>query len=420
MTTDTHAEGAPLAWARVVGRAPIRRDFGHAVAVDAAGRVLVAARFERNDGDASDTSDGDAHHAGDSGCAAGELVQLDARGAARWRVGLGDAEMLRAPHIALDDSGAAYVAGALVPRGGALARSPRLHLTKLDSEGRPVWSAVLGQAGPCAAVGADPRGGACVALIDAGTLRVVRLDAAGARLWERRFGFAGTLDPRLGVGVDRSGAACVWGAFSGVLCFGDAAPLRARGRERFVARLPLDGRVRWAQCLGTYRAEEMSLALHPDGALSLAAVVRPPRGDERAGCARDLLLATVDAQGQLIRRTRFAGAPHACASVLVAPAGDAVALAGYLSGTFTIAGRAVRSVEAAREAAYVASVGAPGASWARAVQGPQLQAGLSVHGGASGAVTIAGWCAGGAMELGEVRLQADDERAALFVARFAA
>jgi len=50
MTTDAQAHPpAPLVWAHVLGRGAIQLDDGHGVAVNSAGRVLVAARFDAPD-----------------------------------------------------------------------------------------------------------------------------------------------------------------------------------------------------------------------------------------------------------------------------------------------------------------------------------------------------------------------------------
>jgi hypothetical protein len=378
--------------------------------------VLVAARFDvspmpRDDG--NDT----AGNAGD----AGELVQLDAEGAPRWSVALPGEEARGAPHVAMDDSDASYVAGPFEPSSsGALHRAVRRGVTKLDSQGRPVWCAPVSEAGPGTAsmdIAADPCGGACVAFCEGGALCAVRFNDAGAQLWERRFPFLGPMRPYVRVGIDATGAATLWGSFAGTLSIGEAS-LAARGWERFVARVTLDGRARWSRVPQTTGATDSSIALHRDGTVSLAAVVCPPEGSERRD-ARDLLLVKLDAQGNAIEHARFPGAPHACASVKVASAGDAVVLGGYVSGSFVIAGHTVRSAEPATEAVYVARVGDQGGTWARSLPGPQLQAGLSVHGQASGAVTIAGWCAGGSMDLGGVRLPGE-ARAALFVARYQA
>jgi len=219
METEAHAaERAPLAWVRVLGRGALRLDFGHAVAVGALGRVLVAGRFDATPERASEAGD------------AGELAQLDACGALRWRLRIVRAARHCAPSVAMDDAGGAYLLGAFVP---------------VDAPGGPVLVGMI-------------------------TLAITKLDANGWPAW------------------------CV--------------PL---------ADVP-----------------------HVDG-----------------------------------------------------------------------------SATPASEALFVARVSNGGGSWARAIQGPQLQAGLSVHGDASGAVTIAGWCAGGAMDFGGEHIEAG-ERAAFFVARY--
>jgi len=353
METEARAaERAPLAWVRVLGRGALRLDFGHAVAVGALGRVLVAGRFDATAERANEAAD------------AGELVQLDASGAARWRLRIVRADQHCAPSVAMDDAGGAYVLGAFAPveapGGAVLVGMIQLAITKLGADGR--------------------------------------------------------FEP--GVGVDASGAAVVWGCFSGGARF-DEQRITSATWARFLVRLGRDGAVKWAQVLRAGGTDDYSVAVLRDGGVMLAAVVRPHEPGAREPGARDLLLAQLDTEGSAIRRTRFRGAAHACAKgLIVASAGDGVALAGYFSGAFTIAGHEVRSATPASEALFVAHVGAAGGSWARAIQGPQLQAGLSVHGDASGAVMIAGWCAGGTMDFRGESIEAG-ERAAFFAARFA-
>jgi hypothetical protein len=224
------------------------------------------------------------------------------------------------------------------------------------------------------------------------------------------------MDPRIGLVMDASGAMHVWGSFTGSLGFDDdEQPLQSSRWSRFLARIQLDGRVRWSQILSAIRMDDYAVAASASGVTLAAVVCR--EGQACTAGARDLLVARLDGQGAALERMRFAGAEHSCASVSVATTGrDNVALAGYFSGAFTIAGQEVRSATPASEAVFVARLGSAGEEWACALQGPQLQAGLSVHGDASGAVTIAGWTAG-VMDFGSTRIAASN-RAALFVARF--
>jgi len=229
-----------------------------------------------------------------------------------------------------------------------------------------------------------------------------------------------SVDPRVGLALDAAGAAMVWGAFSGAIRFegGNGPALQSQGSDRFLARVQIDGAVGWSQVLRAVHTDDYSVAVHRDGGVTLAAVVRPRANEEHHPTSRDRCVARLDATGKTTQRTRHPGAPHACARVMVASTGaTGIALAGYFSGSFTIAGQAVRSTTASSESVLVAGLGGAGGSWVRALHGPELQAGLSVHGDASGAVVLAGWCAGGAMDLGGERIE-PGERAAFFVARY--
>src|ERR1041384_719105 len=99
---ERESSGA-LAWVRLLGRGAIQLDFGHAVAVNAAGRVLVVARFDAHERDPGD---------------AGAVITLGANGTPQWRARLMGAAHLRAPHVALDDDGAAYIVGPFAPSNG--------------------------------------------------------------------------------------------------------------------------------------------------------------------------------------------------------------------------------------------------------------------------------------------------------------
>jgi len=327
METEAHAaERAPLAWVRVLGCGALRLDFGHAVAVGALGRVLVAGRFDA------------APERGDEPGDAGELVQLDAKGAARWRRRIVRADRHCAPSLAIDDAGEAYVLGAFAPidapGGAVLVGMITLAITKLDAEGRPVWSVPLADVPhvdgrpclPTARVAADPLGGARVVIARAAALRVVRLSETGAVLWDRSFVVGGGMfEP--GIGVEASGAAVLWGCFSGRARFDDQRIASATW-ARFLVRLEPDGAVDWAQLLRAGGTDDYSVAVPREGGVRLAAVVRPHEPGAREPGARDLLLAQLDTEGSAIRRVRFRGAAHACAKVLaLAGAGDGVALA---------------------------------------------------------------------------------------------
>lgn len=301
-------------------------------------------------------------------------------------------------------------------------------LTKVDPEGRPLWSEPITRLPVVQGIpvqqpiglATDPHGGVCVTWIENGALCLARFSDSGVTSWERRFPFRGSLDPNVTIATDASGATTLSGRFTGTIRFeGGAQPsLRSQGSDRFLARVQLDGCVRWSRVLHSARAQDYSTAVHRDGTMTIAAVVKPREGDGRDPASRDLCFITLDAQGSTATHTRILGAPHTCAQVTIASTGaGALAFAGYFSGGFTIDGREVRSGSPAGESVFVGRLDGPGGTWARALHGPELQAGLSVHGDTSGAVVIAGWFAAGLMDLGGVRLAAAD-RAVLFVARY--
>ncbi len=419
-------------WARVLGAGSIHRDFGHSVATNAQGDILVAARLERLDEDdqehddaAVDTSRRDDSTVDLSGA---ELVKLARDGERAWAVRLRAARFLRAPCIALDAAGSAYVAGPYAPADGALRGAREMSLTKLGPGGAVEWTQPLFEVpldggrprAPVVRVAADPAGGACVTWIGERrrwpAVRAVRFTNEGSIAWDQAWPVISgdAYDPH--IGLDDSGAAVVWGTFRGTLAMDDGVKAESGAEARYLARVQADGRVRWAYSLRAYPNTPYAMAVGSGGEIGQAHLV-PAAAPKSADAPPLLALMRIDTAGAPLPSARGRIDRHSSISSLsIAPTvGGGFALAGYFSGALRLGGTDLRSVTPASEALFVAHAAPDGDLSGRAYQGPQLQAGLSIHGGAVGAVLVSGWLCG-TMVLGSQKIASPSDRAALFVA----
>lgn len=424
---------APV-WARALGAGSIRRDFGHNVTTNAAGAVLIAARLDRLDGATLDIDPAAVNEATAPdvplGLGTARLVKLGPGGGPSWTVLLRDAGLLGAPCVALDDAGAAYVAGPYAPDDAGLCGSREVSLTKLGPAGAVEWSRPLllvrvheeRPRVPVVRVAAEPAGGACVTWIGErrGSLvvRALRVSKAGSIEWEYAFpvqGWAG--DPQ--VGVDDRGGAVLWGTFQGVVSFPPTVEARSHFQARYLARVEADGRVSWANVHRSEPDSPHAITVGRDGGIALATVVQPPA---RAGreARRTLAVVRLDASGALLKVVRGGCdlttlIPALCLAPL---AGGKLALAGYLSGALRFGNRTLRSPTQATETVFVACADEAGEVSAAVFAVPQLSGGLSVHGAADGGIIIAGWICG-VMTLGSHRIASPRDRAVLFLAKLA-
>ncbi|MFO0591866.1 MAG: hypothetical protein U0441_30240 [Polyangiaceae bacterium] len=419
------------AWARVLGTGAIQRDFGHEITANARGEVLVAARLGRIDDVTRDD-----HMAGPRSrredttvdLSAADLLRLGPRGDTMWAVRLRATLALRAPAVALDDAGGAYVAGPYVPQDGALRGARDVGVTKLGPDGRVEWARALFEMDhdlgrprvPVIRAAADPSGGVCLTWIGEQrrwrAVRAVRLASDGAITWDYSWPITSghVDDPR--VGVDESGAALLWGTFRGSLVLHDGVRAESTSEARYLVRVDADGRLCWAYPLRAYSLAAHAIGITRGGEIAHAFTV--PAVHEKGPKATPLLVVRcIDkdvkprslVRGQLDRH-------GAISSLCFAPGmREGFTLAGYFAGVLQLGDTTLQSVTPASEAVFVAHVDTSGAVTGRAFQGPQLQAGLSTHASTPGAVVVGGWLCG-SMVLGEHTVSSPSDQAALFLA----
>jgi hypothetical protein len=238
-------------WSKRFGDASVQS--GQAVAVDAAGNVVIAGYFQGSVtfGTTALTTSGGADIF---------VAKFDMNGAHVWSKKFGSAtDDQLGLAVAVDPTGNVLLTGALTGSmafGGptlASAGGADVFVAKLDgATGNHVWSKRFGDAGVAQtgrAIAADPMGNVIVAGDIDGTVDfgggplapaggadafVVKLDASGTHVWSKRFG-----DPDFqiarGVAADAAGNVVVAGELAGSVDFGGGARTSKGNTDAFVA-----------------------------------------------------------------------------------------------------------------------------------------------------------------------------------------
>ncbi|MFO0586062.1 MAG: hypothetical protein U0441_00915 [Polyangiaceae bacterium] len=393
--------------------------------------MLVAARLGRLDDTARDANIAAPRSRREDttvDLSAADLLRLGPCGETIRTMRLRAALALRAPAVALDDTGGAYIAGPYVPQDGALRGGRDVGVTKLDPEGRVVWCRALFEmdhdAGrprvPVIRAAADPSGGVCLTWIGQQrrwrAVRAVRLASDGALTWDYSWPIASGQVDEPHVGVDESGAALLWGTFRGSLALHDGVRAESASEARYLVRVDADGRLCWAYPLRAYSLAPHALGVTRGGEIAHAFMV-PAVHTKGPKAAPLLVVRCIDVDGKPSSLVRGQLDRHsAISSLCIAPgAQDGFTLAGYFSGVLQLGDTTLQSVTLASEAVFVAHVDKSGAVTGRAFQGPQLQAGLSVHASTPGTVVVGGWLCG-SMVLGDHTVTSPADQAALFLA----
>jgi FlgD Ig-like domain/Beta-propeller repeat len=283
-------------WSGVFGDSPNTQS-GQAVAIDAAGNVVVVGSFigtiDLGGGPMGPTTGGK-----DSDVF---VAKFDPAGNHLWSKRFGDPDNQFPAGVALDSGGnvlfAVNQSGTVDYGGGPLtALAFDVVIVKLDASGSHVWSKRfgdgIGQAPNDVAV--DPSDNVLVTGLFDGTLDfgcgpmssangidmfVAKLDPTGACLWSKR---AGDNNMQIGntVATDPSGNVFVAGDFSGSIDFGGGALTSAGSTDMFLAKLDPNGAHLWSKRFGDATGTESatSIACDAAGHVSLAGQVNcvPP------------------------------------------------------------------------------------------------------------------------------------------------
>lgn len=317
---------APL-WIEQIGSSAT--DAGQAIATDPDGNVFVA-------GYVGGSLDGMTY----LGEADLFVVKLDPNGLVLWGRQLGSTELDAATGVATDAAGDVYVVGQTF--GGLDGAEPAgdsdVVVVKLSADGDRIWTRQFGSEARDVAVGiaAHPGGDVLVVGFTSGALDdvpetgafdtfVVRLDAAGNRVWLRQLRHPSS-DIPVGIAVDAAGSAFVAGYTFGGL-YGNP---NLGESDLFVHKLDAGGERLWTRQFGSASSDGASaVATDPAGNI---VVVGSTLGSFEANPhlgADDLVVLKLDPDGTLLWSVQLgtAGSDDA-RGVATDPAGNVVVVGG--------------------------------------------------------------------------------------------
>ncbi|WP_437570729.1 SBBP repeat-containing protein [Sorangium sp. So ce542] len=282
---DESCDGEPtctgeLEWSRKIGEGGAQ--YGHDIAFDTAGNLLVAGRFTGNVGFAIDQGSTDAF-----------VVKLDPTGARIWGKAFGGNGSDACTRLAYTNDGGVIVAGTYDNNinidGSSLENDAGtdVFVAKLDANGDLDW--INSISGPAAdtvqGLAVDAEGNIFVAgsfldrarvfgtkdLVSRGgeDIFVVKIDAGGDHIWSVNFG-----NPSEQVALDAAatpdGGVVLVGSLAGDMSFGDK-PVIPRGYDAFLVKLDRDGVPRIAKTFGDDMAQEfVSVAVDAQGGIVVA------------------------------------------------------------------------------------------------------------------------------------------------------
>ncbi|TKD00333.1 hypothetical protein [Polyangium fumosum] len=410
-------------------------DRGFEVATSEGGDIALVGTFEGT----IDFGGGPLVSAGGTDIA---FATWDAEGKPGKSVRFGSASQEGAPRIVAAGGGAWVIAvntqseldfggGPLTPPGAAGAA-----IGKLDADGKPIFSTMLGATVSGMAAGGDDTlvvtgsyngtlvlGGATLTSAGATDVFVAKLDGSGAPLWARSFGSAG-LESGMDIAVDGSGNVLLGGGMLAPVDFGGGPTTITGGVDAVLVKLDPDGNHVFTKTFGDVSDQVIqAVAADADGSILFGGLFegRLDFGSgELASQGRDLFLGKLDSKGtELWTRTlRLTPAEwdDAAPRITVDPKGGLV-----VTGTFT---EAVNLGGAALEAAgqtdvYFARYDATGKhvqSRAIGSSGYELAGGVAVDRVGAAAVTGSFY---GTIDVGQGPLESAGE-CDIFLARFAA
>jgi hypothetical protein len=328
---------------------------GQAIAVDAAGNVLLTGYFNGSVsfGGAPLTSSG------------GEdvfVAKLDPNGSHLWSASFGDGAKQNGQAIAVDAAGNVVVTG--------------------DIDG----TVDFGDGAPVTAAGSNAF--------------VLKLNPGGDVLWKKHFGDA-DLQVGFGVAVDAAGNVLLTGSFSGSIDFG-GGPLTSAGLDDvFIAKLnAAAGGFVWAARFGD-ASEQNGTSIASDAAGNAVITgrfkgsVNFGGGSMSAGAMDNIFVAKFTSGGQLMWSKGYGDASAQLGQGVAVDGAGNVVFAGYFSGSANFGGGALTS--AGVSDAFVAKLDAAGDhQWSQRFGDAQGLCALSVAVDAVGNVGLVGYFAGSA------------------------
>ncbi len=363
-------------WSKAFGSAG--EDRGFAVAADAAGSVFTAGYFSATVDFGGGPLVGACYPWYDPTTVKDIYVaKYTAAGAHVWSKRFGDVADDSAKAIAVTPEGDVVVTGLIncnVDLGNGVLTpaygSNDFFIAKYSgADGRHLWSRTGGFSGGDSgqAIAVDASGNVYVAgtfcgSIDLGggvlsapggtldtDLFVAKYSPAGAHLWSKRFGAAGTYDYANALAVDASGNVILAGTFYSPISFGGSTLTSAGGYDAFVAKLSTDGAHVWSKRLGG-ASEDQGYAVAADAAGNVL-VAGKFQGTANFGGSDlssaggfDVFVAKFSAAGVHQWSKRFGAASDDDAkAVAFDPSGNAL-LGGSFGGSVDFGGGALTSV----------------------------------------------------------------------------
>jgi enterochelin esterase-like enzyme len=218
---------------------------------------------------------------------------------------------------------------------------------RVGADGGVLWQASIGSAAAADrayGVAADGAGGAYLAGYTSGTLEgessagdkdamVTRVDADGRVVWSHQFG---------STGEDKAFAAAL-AADGGVYLAGTAGAAMpgaagSGGYDAWIAKYSADGTPEWLQQFGTDSGDQVSALLAtPSGVIAAGFTGGSLSGAEAAG-GNDAFARAFDAEGTPLFTTQLGTADDDRAAALVPGAGGGVVVVGHTAGRFADGG----------------------------------------------------------------------------------
>ncbi|KYG01341.1 hypothetical protein BE18_14230, partial [Sorangium cellulosum] len=283
---DESCDGEPkctgkLEWSRKIGENGAQ--YGHDIAFDREGNLLVAGRFTGNVGFATDQGSTDAF-----------VVKLDPTGARIWGKAFGGNGSDACTRLAYTKDGGVIVAGThdntLRIDGTPLdndSGTDDVFVAKLDANGGLDWMNSISGPGDDTVQGlaVDAEGNIFVAgsFIDWATvfgaedldsvggedIFVAKIDAGGNHVWSFNFGNRSE-QVVLDAAATPDGGVVLVGSLAGDMSFGDK-PVSPRGYDAFLVKLDRDGVPRFAKSFGDDMAQAfVSVAVDAQGGIVVA------------------------------------------------------------------------------------------------------------------------------------------------------
>ena len=208
------------------------------------------------------------------------LSKLDPDGRLLWtrRPAGTNTALLRA--LGLDAQGDVYLAGNLgFTNDVATHQDRQVCLVKTDAEGQPLWRLAAGLAGqmPISALAVSPGGEACVAG-EGRAVYLIKVAASGAVVWTNSFARTGPGGP-VALALDRNSEVCLAGSFAGSMMLGGAwVGGLGTNQTLFLAKLDAAGTVVWAATAGGWTGPALvtGTAVAPDQSIYVAGAVTGP------------------------------------------------------------------------------------------------------------------------------------------------